>query len=146
MGVVGARFADNAEKRGLLRAVEGTTMRTDKDLQMSAVEVEDRARHARAASIVAALCAAWPLLLAGSALAEERNAACDGFCDPIAAHQLDNQRGQGFETSVILWDELHRRQAAPPPPPAGNQGTTDSATVRLGPVAAPTIVLTGAGR
>jgi hypothetical protein len=120
-------------------------MRTDRDLQMSAVEVEDRARRARAALIVMALCAAWPLLWAGSALAGERNAACDGFCDPLATHQLDKQRGQGFETSVILWDELNRRQAAPPPP-TGNQGTTDSATVRLGPVAAPTIVLTGAGR
>jgi hypothetical protein len=112
---------------------------------MSAVEVEDRARRARAAWIVTVLCAAWPLW-AGSALAGERNAVCDGFCDPLATHQLDRQRGQGFETSVILWDELNRRQSAPPPLPTGNQGTTDSTTIRLGPIAAPTAVLTGAGR
>jgi hypothetical protein len=121
-------------------------MRTDKDLQMSAVEVEGLARRARAAWMVVALCAAWPLLLAGSASAGEGSPACDGFCDPLATRQLDKQRGQGFETSVILWDEFNRRQSAPPPPPTGNQGTTDSATVRLGSVAAPMAVLTGAGR
>lgn len=121
-------------------------MRTDRNLRMSAREVEDRVRRARAAWIVAALCAAWSLFWVGSASADERNAACEGFCDPLATRQLDGQRGQGFETSVILWDELNRRQAAPPPPPTSNQGTTDAATVRLGPIAAPTVVLTGAGR
>jgi hypothetical protein len=141
-----AQGLQTSPEGSLVGRLEGWASRMDRDLQMSAVKVEDRVRRARATWLVAALCAAWPLLLAGSASAGERNPGCDGFCEPLATRQLDMQRGQGFETSVILWDELNRRQSAPPPPPTGNQGATDSTTVRMGPVAPPMVVLTGAGR
>ena len=119
-------------------------MRLNGKLRMSTRRIEDKHQR-RAAWIIAALCAAWSLLSSHSALAEERTAPCDGFCDPVAPRQLDRQRGQGLETSVILWDELNRHQTAPPPP-TSNQGSVDVASVRVGPVAAPNIVLTGAGR
>jgi hypothetical protein len=129
----------------LSRAVEGTTMRLNGKLRMSTGKIEHE-HQPSAAWIFAALCAAWSLLSPHSALAEERTVPCDGFCDPVATRQLDRQRGQGLETSVILWDELNRHQTAPPPPPTSSQGPVDVASVRVGPVAAPNIVLTGAGR
>jgi hypothetical protein len=126
----------------LSRAVEGTTMRQNGELRMSTRKIEHE-HQPSAAWIIAALCAAWSVLAPHSALAE---VPCDGLRDPVAARQLDRQRGQGLETSVILWDELNRHQTAPPPPPTSSQGPVDVASVRVGPVAAPNIVLTGAGR
>jgi hypothetical protein len=118
-------------------------MRREMDWRMS--RVEDERRRALAAWIIAALCAAWPCLWASSAQAEGRAAPCDSFCNPVAAVQLTKQRG-GYETSVILWDELNRRPAVPPPPTSGSNLGSDAATVRVGPVAAPNVVLVGVGR
>jgi len=109
---------------------------------MSPCGVENNRRRTRTAWIVAALCAAWPSLWAGAAQAEGRAAPCDDFCNPVAAVQLDKQRG-GYETSVILWDELNRRPPAPPPPTSSSPA---AATLRTGTAAAPTVVLVGLGR
>ena len=74
-------------------------MRLNGKLRMSARQIEHE-HQPSAACIIAALCAAWSLLSAHSALAEERTVPGDGFCDPVATGQLDSQRGQGLETAA----------------------------------------------
>jgi hypothetical protein len=126
-------------------ATQGLTMRVARNWSSSCARLTIGRRSCGVTWLVAAACAGvW----ATPAPAADRPIACDNFCNPVAADRLDTQRGQGFETSVILWDELNRRRAAPPPPPppAGNQGPMDSSIVRLGPIAVPNAVLIGAGR
>jgi hypothetical protein len=100
--------------------------------------------RARAVWLVVAACT-WVWTTPASAA--DGPIACDIFCHPEASPRLDAQRGQGFETGVILWDELNRRGAAPPPPPpASNLGPAEPSAVRVGPVATPAVVLIGTGR
>jgi hypothetical protein len=62
----------------------------------------------------------------------------------VPSAQLDTQRGQGFETAIILWDELNRRRTVPPPP-TGNQSATECAMVNRGAAIAPSVILIGTG-
>jgi hypothetical protein len=123
---------------------EGLMIRADRSVWASTNRAEGsqgRRRGALAVSLAVAICGG---LATSPAWAGERGAPCEGFCNPVPSVRLDQQRGQGFETAVILWDELNRRGTVPPPP-AGNQATPDSAIVNRGTAIAPSVILIGTG-